>query len=699
MKAILLYLCVFVTSWRRFSAGLLATFLLSATTLFSQEQTHKYWIYFCDKAPAERSFMAKSMSTKQLAIAVGLSERALARRAKVMPEGALITFEDLPVAPEYLLTLTSQGIHIENVSRWFNAATARLTAEQYARVAGLSCVRNLKPVRTFVRRDPPASSLPPLEKTLSSTADLHDYGNSYTQLNQIRVPDVHNLRITGRGVLVGMLDSGFRWRVNEATKNMAVIKEYDFIQQDTITANEPDKVTAWPDASNQDGHGTTTLSVVGGFKEGQLVSPAFGSQFILAKTEYIASETTIEEDFWAAGIEWEEQNGVDVVSSSLGYSDFDPGQKSYTYADMNGRSATTSKAAVLAARRGVVVVSSMGNEGASSWRYLTAPADADSIISVGAVSSAGNYAYFSSIGPTSDGRMKPDVVAQGVTTWGATTSPTGYGYSQGTSLSTPLVAGAAALVLSAHPELTPIQVRDALRNTASNTATPNDSIGWGIIDVYKAMLYNGMVLSTDPEITTLIDSQRAVSVFVVSGSMVKKDSVQFHYTLKSTAGPFTVVPMTLTSIVDSVTNSGKYTVVVPNSLAVPSTHFYVSAVDATNKVRTAPYNAPENLYIFNASIDIYTGERSVPVQFVLRQNYPNPFNPSTTIEYALQRAGLVRLELFNALGQQITTLVEGSETAGTHSVIWNGSRLPSGVYFYRLTAGESVAVRAMILIK
>jgi subtilisin family serine protease len=668
-------------------------FLICWASLIQAEQFQKYWIYFRDKGENASSVLSKT-ATPQHAAAIGLSDRALARRAKTMPAVEVITMEDLPVAPFYLQQLNNAGITIQNTSRWFNAATAYLTDARRARAAALSCVAAVEPVRAFVRRDLPASR-PTLEKLAEPQADaLHSYGNSLTQVTQIHVPDVHNVRITGRGVLVGMLDSGFRWRVNEATKNMAVIKEYDFIQKDTITANEDGKTPV--DETDQDSHGTLTMSVVGGYKEGTLVSPAFGAQFILAKTEYIPTETNVEEDNWVAGIEWEESYGVDVVSSSLGYNEFDAGQKSYVYADMNGRTATTSKAAVKAARRGVVVVSAMGNEGASSWHYLTSPADADSIISVGAVSSAGNIVYFSSVGPTSDGRIKPDVVAQGISTWGATVQPTGYSYSQGTSLSTPLVAGAAALVLSAHPELTPIQVRDALRNTATNAAAPNNNIGWGIINTYEAMLYHGMVLSTDPEIVSWSNSESAVRTFVLSKSIVARGSVKLYYCTNIDSLPYVSVPMTLSTIVDRTTNSGKYTAVLPASIFVPKTHFYISALDATNKRRTAPYNAPTNSFILYAPTDTI---HQLPTQFVLNQNYPNPFNPSTTISYRLPTQMHVRLEVYNLLGQHVTTLVNEEQCAENQSATFNGADYASGMYIYRLTAGSISATKTMMLLK
>ena len=542
---------------------------------------------------------------------------------------------------------------------------------------------------------------------------LHDYGPSFGQLDQIKVVDIHNLRITGRGVLVGMLDDGFRWRVIESTKHMNVIAEYDFIQHDSVTSNEPNKTPV--DIPIQDEHGTITLSTVGGHVEGELVSPAFEASFILAKTEYYPTETNIEEDNWAAGIEWEEQHGVDVVSSSLGYSTFDATddsgrvQYSYTYADMNGRTTVTSQAAVLAARRGVVVCSAMGNEGdprTSNWHYLTTPADADSIISVGAANSLGVIAVFSSVGPSSDGRMKPDVVARGVGTYASDTDPSLlqggpgnlYGSFQGTSLSTPLVAGSAALILSAHPELTPIQVRDALRNTAGNAASPNDTLGWGMINAYKAMLYCGMVLSTDPEITVTSDGNTVVGVFAVSNSPVKKNAVNLIYSTNGGAS-FSTIPMTLTDISDSSKNSGKYAAVIPEQAPGTDIKFYVSATDSTNIPRVTPYGAPSNLFDVNKELSAVR-PAAEPSGFALYQNFPNPFNPTTSIKYSLAKSNFTTLKVYDVLGREVATLVNAYQIAGTQaSLQFNGSGLASGVYFYRLKSGEFNAVKKFVILK
>src|SRR3972149_7654738 len=205
-----------------------------------------------------------------------------------------------------------------------------------------------------------------------------------------------------------MLDAGFRWRSHNALDSLRVLAEYDFIFHDSVSANESN------DVPDQDSHGTATLSTIGGFEPGQLIGPAYGASFILGKTEYIPTETQIEEDNWVAGIEWMESKGVDVVSSSLGYTTVDDGSGyKYSRGDFNGRTAVTTKAAVMAARRGVVVVNSMGNSG-NPVGSIIAPADADSIIAAGAVNYSGVLASFSSVGPTNDGRIKPDVVGPGV---------------------------------------------------------------------------------------------------------------------------------------------------------------------------------------------------------------------------------------------------------------------------------------------
>jgi hypothetical protein len=252
------------------------------------------------------------------------------------------------------------------------------------------------------------------------------------------------------------------------------------------------------------------------------------------------------------------------------------------------------------------------------------------------------------------------------------------------------------MVLSAHPELTPIQVRDALRNTAANADKPNNAIGWGLINAYQAVLYHGMVMSTDPEVTFTQDSNYLVGMFIVSKSPVKKDSVRLFYTLNS-GGTFISVPMTLGEIVDTVTNSGRYFCTVPFSGITPK--FYVRAVDATNVSRTNPNAAPTELYDAKTGTTDVAKPNPVPSEFTLSQNFPNPFNPATIISFDIPRNGTVTLKVYDVLGKEVAQLFNGETSFGRHSVQFNAAGLSSGVYFYRLTSGDFVQTKRMMLIK
>jgi len=426
------------------------------------------WVFFTDKGipSAERA--------SQLAVAhLALPERVRWRRAKVRGT-SLVDERDLPVNPAYIRGVAELGVTHRATSRWLNAVSVAVPAQRITDLAALPYVSEVRRVASF-RRTPVDQGVPHVSSPITSSGGRSfDYGRSEDQVALIDVPAVHDCGLSGAGVIVCMLDSGYDYD-HESLDHLDIIAEHDFINDDDVTHDESG------DPWGQDEHGTYTLSALAGFHPGRLIGPAYGASFLLAKTEDTAHERPIEEDWWVEGIEWAEANGADVASSSLGYMDW------YSYSDMDGDTAVTTIAADIAVENGVVVCNAMGNEG-QTYGAIIAPADGHNVISVGAVYSDGYLTDFSSSGPTYDDRTKPEVCAQGSSVYSATTSGTSsYTWVSGTSLSTPLVAGTVALLIEAHPEWTPFDVRDALMSTADHWWEPDDWYGWGVVSALQAV--------------------------------------------------------------------------------------------------------------------------------------------------------------------------------------------------------------------
>lgn len=424
-----------------------------------------YWVFLEDKG-FSRGSSAEYRGLR--AAADRLSPRSIERRERAMPEGEVVAFEDIDLSRDYVDAIAEMArIRIE--SRLLNAVSVEADAPTIDAISKLPFVRNIKPVAKFQRERPYIS---PFE-----TPSIGDYGSSYSQNNMLNSPLAHRLGISGDGVLICMTDTGFKLD-HLSLDSSEVLGKYDFIDDDTIVSFEPGD----PDLSES--HGTMTWSIIGGYYPGQLIGVASGASFLLARTEHYTMEDPIEEDYWIAASEWADSAGADIISTSLGYSDW------YTPDSMTGDIAPISIAADLISARGVCCVICSGNHGSGGATSITVPGDADSVITVGAVNFEGTRLSFSGQGPTADGRIKPDVCALGTGVKAASDrGVSDFRTSSGTSASTPLVAGLAALLLEIRPGLLPMDVREALIKTSSNNESPNNQIGWGIPDIMAAISY------------------------------------------------------------------------------------------------------------------------------------------------------------------------------------------------------------------
>lgn len=565
---------------------LLIFFALVITSVsYSQEIADtKYWVIFKDKGEFKPGIVIEKGSTAYEKGMELLSDRAVKRRLKVLSEDNLIDYKDLPVNKEYSDGIKNLKIDLIAESRWINGVSAYLTKSQFDKLKALEYVENIYCVNKLYKQESGLLNVDDNELNINKddTSAVYDYGNSYRQMEMVNVPKVHNLNITGKGVLIASFDDGFDWKNHEALKNLKVINEYDFINEDNNTYYE--KNQKYKDSRSQGQHGTGTLSSMSGFKEGKLIGPAFDSEILLAKTEYIDSETPMEEDFWLEAAEWAEAQGADIITSSLIYKIYDEPfeNNSYGYDNYDGNTAITTIAADRAAYLGIVVCQAMGNYLQTAIPSLGSAADGDSVISVGAVNYNGEPAGFTSNGPTKDGRIKPDVVAPGVNVYVAVVkeisgNETTYEYSNGTSFSTPITAGVAALILSVHPELTPMQVRDALRNTANLSGSPNNILGWGVINAYDAVLYSGPAWSNEYK-TEKNGGMLTVSTYLASKDLIDPEKVMISYSFDGGESYSTAV-MKLTEPSGDNNNSGLYSAEIEINGSSDNFKCYFSAED------------------------------------------------------------------------------------------------------------------------
>jgi hypothetical protein len=437
---------------------------------YSQEDA---WVYFTGK-PNSQYYFDNPLQM--------LSQRSLDRRTN---QNINLNISDVPIHQPYIdQIIASTGIQVKAKSKWLNCVHVRGTVANIQALSNFSFVSQIH----FANNSLNAKStnhvqLSEVNKQLDFQT-IFAYGNSSNQIQMLNGHLLHQQNFTGVGKIIAVLDSGFI--------NVNVVQPFQRLFTNNLILGGYNFVSGNANVYTLHDHGTAVLSCMGGYTEGQLVGTAPDAQYYLFVTEDVASENPVEESFWVEAAEEADRLGVDIITSSLGYFAYDNPNYSYSYSDMTGNVAFISQGANIAFTKGIVVVASAGNSGATSEPHVGVPAEATNVLAVGAVKADEIYANFSSIGPSFDNRIKPDVMAQGQNVT-LSNSSGNIVTSSGTSFSGPIMAGMIASFWQAVPALSNQQVVNFVKQSADRFSNPNAQYGYGIPDFQMAI--NSVLLS------------------------------------------------------------------------------------------------------------------------------------------------------------------------------------------------------------
>lgn len=442
-------------------------FVSSIHHAFSQD---RYIVFFTDKNNSPFSLSSPLDF---------LSQRAIDRRNN---QNITLNQSDLPVNPQYLAGVAGTGASVMRASKWFNAAIIETTNPSVlTAINQLPYVMNVQNVSKPQPNPDRNTKFDNLIYDVNPSAEVMrvqgtqslNYGNSFIQTNMLGLVSLHNQGYTGAGKLIAVLDAGFL--------DVPLMTCFDSIRMNNQIKTTWDFVDNEGDVYDDHNHGSSVLSCMAANVPDTLIGTAPHADYILLRTEDVNSEYIIEEYNWSIGAEFADSAGADMINSSLGYTEFNDPSQNHVYADMNGDSNPVTIAADWAAQKGILVINSAGNEGSSPWNYISAPADADSILAVGAVDFSGAYAGFSGNGPSFDNRVKPDVAAQGQNTWlyspFSGNQPT---QGNGTSFSGPVMCGAVACLWQAWSQKSNMEIIQVVKRSAHQYSAPDTLLGYGI---------------------------------------------------------------------------------------------------------------------------------------------------------------------------------------------------------------------------
>lgn len=414
-----------------------------------------------------------------------LSARAIARRTAM---NISIDSLDIPVNASYVSAIANSGARILNRSRWINSVTVQADTNQIIAVGALPFVHHY--VKVFGANLHRGATKPKFEEpvfealSLEKNSSLGSYGGALNQTQMIKADALHAAGFTGKQSVIAVIDAGFT--------NADIHPAFDSLRIQNRLLGTWDFSTNNSNVYGFSNHGTSVLSCMAALVPDSMIGTAPHAKYYLLRSEEEATEYVVEEYNWSAAAEFADSVGADVINSSLGYTEFDARSQNHTYADMNGHTTVVSIAAGRASSKGILVVNAAGNSGNDSWFFVGAPADAEEVFSIGALTPQGSIAGFSSNGPTSDNRIKPDVSAQGAPAYLARPSNGSYGTGSGTSFASPIMAGFSAcaweLYKTNHPESRPAEVKAWIKQYSDRATSPNNQYGFGIPDGGQLLL-------------------------------------------------------------------------------------------------------------------------------------------------------------------------------------------------------------------
>lgn len=419
-----------------------------------------FFVQFTDKAGSEQ---------------IALSQAALDKRAE---RGIAIDSMDYAVSPVYLDSLQALSCHIYHSSRWMNGASIETDSNTIQRIAQWPFVDTIYLTRQRGESAPQNAGVfgDPAEAKGEEAKGEETTWLSDPQTEQLQLHRLHEAGFHGQGINMAIVDGGFQ--------NVDTLSAFDAVREQILgiydTTDDSDPITG-----STGNHGVKCFSTIAAITP-DYQGAATAANYYLIRSEEHQTESPKEMDNWVAAIELADSLGVDILSSSLGYAMFDDDRHTLTYADMNGQTTRCSRAANIAAEKGMLVIVAAGNEGNKAWHYISAPADADNILTVGAVNIHDSIAAFSSWGPTADSRVKPEVCATGSQT--ALINPLNNSviYGNGTSFACPIIAGMAACLWSAMPHATNMEIRERIIQSADRYTMPHEQYGYGIPNAWQA---------------------------------------------------------------------------------------------------------------------------------------------------------------------------------------------------------------------